>query len=103
MSDTPELVYETDLDAPPEKVWRALSVPDYLDRWLQPPADAKLELVSVKANSLLTYRISEPQNESFVTFEIEENKRGGTLFRLTHVPAAANNNEPVPQTLMLAA
>jgi len=103
MSDTPELVFETDLDAPPEKVWRALSVPEYLDRWLQPPADAKLELVTVKDNSLLTYRLSERQNESVVTFEIEENGRGGTFFRLTHAPVAANSNELVPQPLMLAA
>lgn len=103
MSDTPELVFETDLEAPPDKVWRALTVPEYLERWLQKPDEAKLTLVASKDRAELTYRLSEPDNESLVTFEIEGNGSGGTFFRLTHAPAAANSNEPLPETLMLAA
>jgi len=39
MSDTePEkpaedLVFEYELDAPPEKVWRAISIPGFRDKW----------------------------------------------------------------------
>lgn len=103
MSDGEELVYETALDAPVEKVWRALTIPEYLDRWMQPPADAKVTLVHVDANSLLTYRLSEQNAESFVTFEVSPSENGGTHFRLTHTLAAANSNDPVDQPLMLAA
>jgi uncharacterized protein YndB with AHSA1/START domain len=103
MSETPELVFETELDAPPEKVWRAITVPEYLDRWLQPPADAELQIVAVEANNMLTYRLREPNQDSFVTIELAKNHEGGTNFRLTHTPVAANNNEPLPATLMLAA
>ena len=103
MSDESELVFETDLDAPPEKVWRALTVTEYLDRWLQPPADTKLEFVSSNANSVLTYRLSGAKDASILTLEIAPNEQGGTYFRLTHAPIAANGNDPVPETMMLAA
>ncbi len=98
MSDSEtELVFETVLDAPPEKIWRALTIPEYLDRWLQPPDDVSLHLVKVNANSLLTYSWEEQGEESFVTIELTPNDNGTTGFRLTHapvlVPAAANNND----------
>jgi uncharacterized protein YndB with AHSA1/START domain len=109
--ETQTLVFETTLDAPPEKVWRALTIPEYLERWLQPPADAEISVVASDENRSLTYRWREPgegiaaaPEESLVTFEIAPREDGGTWFRLTHaplaVPAAANSNEPV---MMLAA
>jgi hypothetical protein len=97
-----ELVFDTVLDAPPEKVWRALTIPEFRDRWLQPPAGSTVEAVEETAESLFVVRIQEGQEESLVTFEISPADAGGTNFRLTHVPvmpAAANSNEP----LMLAA
>jgi uncharacterized protein YndB with AHSA1/START domain len=97
-----ELVFETVLDAPPEKVWRALTIPEYRDRWLQPPDGAIVEPVEENVQNLFTLRIQEGREESLATFEISPNDTGGTNFRLTHVPvipAAANSNEP----LMLAA
>ena len=101
------LVFETALDAPPEKVWRALSIPEYLERWLQPPVDAEISVVAADENRSLTYRWREPgesPEESLVTFEISPREDGGTWFRLTHapisMPIAANNNETV---MMLAA
>ena len=112
MSDTPELVYETDLDAPPEKVWRALSVPEYLDRWLQPKAAEQLDVVKSDENKSLTYRWRESgqgavvgAEDSLVTFELKPTHDGGTWFKLTHapmpLPAAANSNRVGP--MMLAA
>ena len=105
------LVFETELDAPPEKVWRALSIPAYLDRWLQKPADAEISVVASDENRSLTYLWREPgegvaalPEDSLVTFELSPGENGGTWFRLTHapvaVPVAANSNETV---MMLAA
>lgn len=104
--DADTLVFETALDAPPEKVWRALSIPEYLERWLQPPADAEISVVASDENRSLTYRWREPgegaaaePEESLVTFEISPHEDGGTWFRLTHalmaLSVAANSNEPV--------
>ena len=105
------LVFETELDAPPEKVWRALSIPAYLERWLQKPADAEISVVASDENRSLTYLWREPgegvaalPEDSLLTFELSPGENGGTWFRLTHapvaVPVAANSNETV---MMLAA
>ncbi|QYO75236.1 SRPBCC family protein [Devosia salina] len=113
MSDEDEIVFETALDAPPEKVWRALTVPEYLERWLDRPANTEIDRVASDENRSLTYRWREAvpgaagPEESFVTFELTRQADGGTWFRLTHrsaaAPVAANTNEPGPATLMRAA
>ncbi|WP_338719673.1 SRPBCC domain-containing protein [Devosia sp. XK-2] len=113
MSETDELVFETTLDAPPEKVWRALTIPEYLDRWLDKPADARVDQIFADAPNSVTYRWREQGapgervEESYVTFELSPQGDGGTWFRLTHrpaaIPAAANNNEAGPVALMRAA
>lgn len=114
MSDSEtELVFETVLDAPPEKIWRALTIPEYRDRWLQPPDGVNLQLVTVNANSLLTYCWEERRSgnvddveQSFVTIELTPNENGTTGFRLTHapvlIPVAANSND-TSTTMMRAA
>lgn len=107
MSDSKdELIFETVLDAPPEKIWRALTIPEYRDRWLQQPDDVKLQLVTVNANSLLTFSWVEKGEESLVTIELSPADDGGTTFRLTHIPvsipAAANSNEPAATMLHAA-
>lgn len=104
-----ELVFETTLDVPPEKVWRAISIPEYVERWLQKPADTEISVVASDENRSLTYRWrdaadSTAPEDSLVTFEIAPREDGGTWFRLTHapmaLPAAANSNEPM---MLLAA
>lgn len=40
---TAEITFELDLDHPPEKVWRALTVPELLNEWLLPVTGFKLE------------------------------------------------------------
>ncbi|ODT49879.1 SRPBCC domain-containing protein [Devosia sp. 63-57] len=106
------LVFETTLDAPPEKVWRALTIPEYLERWLQPPADTALDVIASEENRRVSYRWREPApvdgpaiEDSVVTFELTPQEDGRTGFRLTHapmaVPAAANSNDSV--ALMLRA
>jgi len=110
MSD--ELVFECELDAPVEKVWRALTVKDYLERWLKLEDAAELAVVTAEENVSLTYRWRDGgqgavvgAEDSLVTFELSATDEGGTWFRLTHapvtVPVAANENETGP--VMMAA
>ncbi|SEP97706.1 Activator of Hsp90 ATPase homolog 1-like protein [Devosia sp. YR412] len=112
MSDAEELVFECALDAPVEQVWRALTIPEYLKRWLKPEQDVDMAVVTAEENVSLTYRWREAgqgavlgAEDSLVTFELSATDDGGTWFRLTHapmvVPVAANSNLVGP--LMLAA
>ena len=112
MTETDALVFECALDAPPEKVWRALTVPEYLERWLKPEQEIDLAVVTAEENKSLTYRWREAgqgavmgMEDSLVTFELTPTSDGGTWFRLTHtpmaVPVAANSNLAGP--VMLAA
>lgn len=113
MTDTDaELVFECTLDAPPEKVWRALTIPEYVERWLQPPDDLDLTVIAAEENRSLSYRwreagSAEMPEDSIVTFELAPDGEGRTAFRLTHtppsMPAAANSNEPPPPIMLLAA
>lgn len=113
MTDADELVFECELDAPPEKVWRALTVPEYLKRWLKLDAPAEMAVVSAEENRSLTYRWRDAgqgavigAEDSVVTFELTPTDDGRTWFRLTHapvvVPVAANSNE-ADVVMMLAA
>jgi uncharacterized protein YndB with AHSA1/START domain len=106
MTDTDALVFECALDAPPEEVWRALTIPEYLERWLKPERQVDLAVVTAEENKSLTYRWREAgqgailgMEDSLVTFELTPTTNGGTWFRLTHapmaVPVAANSNEPM--------
>ena len=106
MTDTDALVFECALDAPPEKVWRALTIPEYLERWLKPERQVDLAVVTAEENKSLTYRWREAgqgailgMEDSLVTFELTPTTNGGTWFRLTHapmaVPGAANSNAPM--------
>ncbi|WP_050425207.1 SRPBCC family protein [Bradyrhizobium tropiciagri] len=117
MSDTVEpdadraLVLEYELDAPPEKVWRAVTIPALRERWL-PDADlAGAEPEATITGEEVRYRLREsepPFRESHVTFRIEPNEAGGTRFRIiqqacderARLPRAANSNR---RTVMRAA
>lgn len=112
MTDTDALVFECALDAPPEKVWRALTIPQYLERWLKPAQQIDLAVVTAEENRSLTYRWREAgqgaivgMEDSLVTFELTPTSDGGTWFRLTHtpqsVPVAANSN--MAGAMMMAA
>ena len=80
-----DLVY--DLDAPPQKVWRALSIPAFRDRWLPGLAAPEPDAGSVIPGRELRYRLREeapPFLESAVTFRISANEAGGTRLRIIH-------------------
>lgn len=102
------IVYECELDAAPETVWRAVSVPEFLAEWIGFPPDGGTD-----SRDAATYTIEEsrPNSEvrlrwrdrdadipdSLVTIELSPAPEGRTFFRLTHDaralrPLAANEN-----------
>ncbi|RYE84559.1 MAG: polyketide cyclase [Hyphomicrobiales bacterium] len=100
---TKQLVFEYQLDAPPEKVWRALSIPAFRERWLP----AAVEALSAVPGEEVCYRLREeepPFLESVVTFQLAPSE-GGTELRIIHSltdgrlaeqrPAPANSNQPL--------
>ena len=82
-----EIALEYELDAAPEKVWRAIALPAFRERWL-PQADlAEPEPIASVPGVEVQYRMREegaPFTESTVTFQIEPGPQGGTLFRVIH-------------------
>jgi len=111
--DDAVLEFTHDFDAYPEKVWRAISLAEYRERWLPLSAGARLEPVSIVPGVALTFKIIEegpPEIESLVTFELRPGASGGTTLRIVHrLPkvqseslglSAANENAPV---MLLAA
>lgn len=104
---------EFDLGDPPQKVWRAISIPEFRERWLPREALASSEAITVIPGQEVRYRLRDdipPFLESTVTFTIAPNATGGTCLRIVHeltdarlnrmVMSAANNNSSL---LMLAA
>lgn len=105
--------FEYELDEPPHKVWRAISVPELREVWLPKKALADPEASSLVPEQEVRYRMREsepPFLESVVTFRIAPNATGGTSLKIIHELAdarfdhltgtAANSNS---LTLMLAA
>lgn len=98
-----EIDMEFVFDAPPEKVWRAVSIAQYRERWL-PGADlAETEPVAVEEGSAVSYRMRDslpPHEESVVTFSVAADGRGGTRLGVVQRMMPANANG---ETVMLAA
>lgn len=104
--DAQDLVLEYELDAPPEKVWRAISTDELREQWLPKGDLAEAEPVSSTPGEEVRYRMREdepPYLESIVTFQIEPVPGGGTRLRIIHgladarlllrqPPRAANSN-----------
>ena len=99
-----DLVLEYELDAPPERVWRAISIAEFRDRWLPKEALVTAEPVSSAPGTEIRYSIREdepPFLESVVTFQVRPGTEGGTRLRIIHglasarlAPQAANSNWP---------
>jgi uncharacterized protein YndB with AHSA1/START domain len=127
--DRESLNFEYELDAPPARVWRALTIPEYVSRWLSPPGSheapgsegasaaqprpTSLRMLDCEPNRSVRYAWREdasPLVESIVTFRLRDNEAGGTTFSIVHelhavtrLPAdkhPANSNIP---RLLLAA
>ncbi|CCD95895.1 conserved hypothetical protein, Bet v1-like superfamily [Bradyrhizobium sp. ORS 375] len=84
------LVLDYDLDAPPEKVGRALSIPALRDSWLPDGDLAHDAPISATPGEEVSYRMRDdepPFLESIVTFQLTPNAVGGTRLRIIHGPA----------------
>jgi uncharacterized protein YndB with AHSA1/START domain len=110
---TEDLVFEYELDAPPEQVWRAISIPGFREKWLPAGDLADTDPISTAPGEEIRYAIRDgepPFFESVVTFQVRPGTAGGSILRVVHgltdkrlVPRAvqaANNNAPL---MMLAA
>lgn len=110
---TTDLVLEYELDASPQKVWRAISIPEFREKWLPKGELADAEPVSSAPGEEISYRMKDnepPFLESMVTFQVRPNADGGAMLRIIHrlvderlarrPLSAANNNWP---SLMRAA
>ncbi|QEN87484.1 SRPBCC domain-containing protein [Labrys sp. KNU-23] len=115
-----DLHFESVLEAPPAKVWRALTIPDYVAAWLAPaqngtgtvrspqreanePELVDCRLLAAEAPQMLRYAWSEKMQDrvldSVVTFDLAPHGEGSTLLRITQGnfvlrPVAANLNQP---------
>ncbi|CUZ56326.1 Activator of Hsp90 ATPase homolog 1-like protein [Serratia marcescens] len=97
------LVLEYSLDAPPEKVWRALSIPELREQWLPTGDLAQVEPLATTPGEAVSYRLRDDQPpflESVVTLQIVPDAGGGSLLRIIHQLDAANDG---PTTMMCAA
>lgn len=102
-----DIVVECELDAPPEKVWRALTVPELLARWIAAeelgdgetaPSYETLEARPFSRLRLAWRDEAASQADSLVTVELAPRPGGRTWFRLTHSASAlraANANAPM--------
>ena len=109
-TDTPsdQLVLDYELAAPPEKVWRAISIPAFREHWLPGGDLADPEPVASAPGEAISYRMRDEAPSavpSVVTFHIRPNGEGGTHLRIVQepmmqAPAAANDNRHL---LLLAA
>jgi uncharacterized protein YndB with AHSA1/START domain len=92
-----DLVFEYELDAPPEKVWRAISIPAFRDKWLPQEALVDAEPVSSVPGREVRYGMREdepPFLESVVTFQVEPNAEGGTKLRIIHGLSTRQASQP---------
>ncbi len=96
MNDDPEapsldtLTFEADLDAPPEKVWRALATPELREAWLGEPETGSAQIVRADPGSRLDLAWPTREGESLVSFEIEDGEGGGTRLTIVHRALAPN-------------
>ena len=94
---------EYDLDEPPQKVWRAISIAAFRENWLPNEALAEPDAIDIKPGEEVRYRLRDsepPFRESHVTFRIEPHEDGSTRLRViqqacditTELPRPANTN-----------
>ncbi|MCD2178867.1 SRPBCC family protein [Rhizobium sp. C1] len=97
-----------DLDEAPEKVWRAVSLPEFRARWLPAEALASPEAFREVPQRAISYLMRDDQPpflESTVTFSIVPRPTGGTCLQIVQEltqeslarlkRAAANNDGPL--------
>lgn len=104
------IVFECELDASAETVWRAVTVPELTAFWLGASGDGTAsphyEVLDATPFSRIRYSWRDDcsdRRDTVVTIELWPREAGGTLFRLTHSartgpPTAAANCNGAPMT-----
>jgi uncharacterized protein YndB with AHSA1/START domain len=83
------LVFDVDLEAPPEKVWRAIANPEIREAWLGQPETGAAEAAGVDEPERLDLVWPTPEGDSLISFEISPTE-GGSHLTITHrAPQAA--------------
>jgi uncharacterized protein YndB with AHSA1/START domain len=107
-TDTDILRFEVELDAPVAKVWRAVTIPEFVERWLParptepeatPSPPMSIRLLDQEVCRFVRYGWrdeGQASPESVVTFHLRANEAGGTTFRIVHefLPAGRQNLRP---------
>ena len=81
---TDALVFECDLDAPPEKVWRAIATPELREAWLGEPEAGPSEVTRAEPGERLDILWPTRDGETLVSFEIADGEGGGTHLTIVH-------------------
>ena len=84
------LVFEVDLEAPPQKVWRAIATPAIREAWLGEPEAGPAEILRADPGSRLDLTWPMREGDSLVSFEIEDGEGGGTRLTIVHRALAPN-------------
>jgi len=82
MSDA--LVFECDLDAPAEQVWRAIATPELREAWLGEPEAGPAEVTRALPGERLDLVWPTREGETLVSFEIEPREGGGARLTIVH-------------------
>jgi uncharacterized protein YndB with AHSA1/START domain len=90
MQDDEALVFEVDLEASPEKVWRALSVPELREAWLGEPEAGPAEVAGGEPGERLDLVWPTREGESLVSFEISPAGEGAHLIITHRAPQTAS-------------
>lgn len=109
-SEEQRVTVECALDATPEKVWRALSIPAYRNAWLLPDGDAERFTTEVIEATpphrlRLSWREGDAQGDGdseVVTFTLTATPDGGTWLRLVHDRVAEPLRLPIPANANVA-
>lgn len=92
MTDTAsasEVSFACDLEASPEKVWRAVAEPELRAAWLGEIEAQACEVIEAAPPERLVLRWTLDQPPSLVVFDIEA-RDGGARLTITHRPAMAS-------------
>lgn len=81
------LVFKYKLDASPQKLWRALTIPEFRARWLPDLAESEPEEEATIPEKQISYKMREkvpPFLETQVTFRIAGNDDGTAMLIIIH-------------------
>jgi uncharacterized protein YndB with AHSA1/START domain len=77
-------VFETELDAPPEKVWRAVATPEIREAWLGEAETGPAEVARAEPPSRLDLVWPTREGDTLVSFEIVPREGGGAHLTIVH-------------------